>query len=59
MDGSVRLWDPEAGRPVATLTGHTSPVQALVAVPYADGTSLLASASDDGAIIIWKDAGSE
>jgi hypothetical protein len=43
----VRIWDPAAGVPLHTLTGHTDSVTALAVAP--DG-SWLASASDAGEI---------
>jgi hypothetical protein len=60
FDGQVRLWslsgianakDGPAGRPVATLRGHTGTVWALALT--ADGR-LLASGSLDGSISLWE-----
>jgi WD40 repeat protein len=46
----VRVWDPATGQTRHTLTGHTSPVGALVVAP--DG-SWLASASNDTTVRVW------
>jgi len=52
----VRLWNPADGSEVATLEGHDAPVLALAFSP--NGTQI-ASASSDGAIILWDVASEE
>ncbi len=50
-DGSVRLWDPTAARPVgAPVVLHSGPVTALTFVAAADGGTLLVSAGGDGRV---------
>jgi WD40 repeat protein len=57
-DGTVRLWDPAAGAPVGPpLTGHTTWVRAVAAVPMPDGRTLLASGGDDGTVRLWDPVG--
>src|SRR6266545_2239640 len=53
-DGTVRLWDPVAGTPVAdSLRGYTDRVTSLVTVPIPDGRTLLASGGADGVMRLW------
>jgi WD40 repeat protein len=46
-DGTVRLWETEGGRLVATLRGHTGEV---FAVALSEDGRLLASGGDDGTV---------
>jgi WD40 repeat protein len=52
-DGTVRLWDPNSGAAVKTLTGHRDWVYALALSP--DGT-LVAAGGYDGDVRVWKTA---
>jgi WD40 repeat protein len=49
-DGSVRVWDLDAGREQAVLTGHTDWVRAVAVT--ADGARAV-SGSDDGSVRVW------
>ena len=53
LDHSIRLWDAETGREIATLRGHTNWVEAL---SWSPDDRRLASGSHDGTIKLW-DAG--
>ncbi|MCX6559514.1 MAG: caspase family protein [Candidatus Aminicenantes bacterium] len=50
VDHTIKVWDADSGRLLATLTGHSEKVNALSFSP--DG-SALASGRDDGLIRIW------
>jgi WD40 repeat protein len=49
-DHKVRIWDPEGGDLLATLSGHTGPVNC---VDVAGDNHLIASGADDGLAILW------
>jgi WD40 repeat protein len=49
-DAEVRIWDLEAGRPIATLLGHRRPVRSAAFSP--DGTQILTT-SADGTARVW------
>ncbi|MDB5314083.1 MAG: High-affnity carbon uptake protein Hat/HatR [Gemmataceae bacterium] len=53
-DNTVRLWDPAAGKQLATLTGHTA---AVTAVTFSRDGSRLVSGSYDKTIRVWDVAG--
>ena len=57
-DGSVRVWDPDAGREVARLEGRSGWVRSVVAFADGAGRVRLASGGDDGSVRVWDlDAG--
>lgn len=51
-DGTVKLWNAQNGKLVATLEGHSGPVLSLAVSP--DG-STLAAGDETGCLILWKD----
>eukprot|EP01050_Picozoa_sp_SAG11_P027196 SAG11_NODE_6790_length_1248_cov_1.752829_3_plen_101_part_00 len=55
-DNTVRLWDPEGGRCVKVLSGHTSRVWSVAS--DAAGRRI-ASASGDGLVKLWDVGGGE
>ncbi|GAA3313983.1 TIR domain-containing protein [Nonomuraea dietziae] len=52
-DLTVRVWEVATGRLVHTLTGHSRRVLSVAFSP--SSPSLLASAGDDGVVILWED----
>lgn len=53
IDGTVRLWNPEADDPlIDTLRGHVGGVRA-VALGQANSSTILASAGADGTVRLW------
>jgi serine/threonine protein kinase len=52
-DGTIKLYDPKAGRVRATLRGHKGPVWS---VDFSKNGELLGSASDDGTVKLWDPA---
>ncbi|SNQ49852.1 hypothetical protein FRACA_380043 [Frankia canadensis] len=56
----MRLWGPTSGQPHGPILtpGHTGPVRALAMLSQPDGTTLLASASYDHAVLVWVPADS-
>ena len=54
-DGTVRLWNPATGRPVATLHA-TSNKYGVSAVAFSPDGKLLASAGGDGTVRLWNPA---
>src|SRR5262249_14752451 len=57
IDGSVRVWDPAAGRLVHTFTGDIYSVNAVCVVPVEGGRHLLASVDDGGSVRVWDPIG--
>ena len=51
-DNSIRLWDAQTGEQQSRLSGHTNTVRGVEFHPTED--NLLASASTDGAVIVWN-----
>ena len=49
-DGSVTLWDAASHQEIATLTGHTGPIDAIA---FSHDGHTLATASDDGTARLW------
>jgi WD40 repeat protein len=52
-DGKVRVWDPELGRIVLTLNGHTNRVNSVCAFTV-DDITMIASAGNDRTIRVWN-----
>jgi WD40 repeat protein len=55
-DHSVTVWDAETGEQLATLTEHSEAVRGVAWSPSPDGpgSAILASSSDDHAVLVWK-----
>ena len=54
--GTVRLWNPATGRPVATFQTHTGPSTGVYGVAFSPDGKLLASGAWDGTIRAWNPA---
>ena len=52
-DGSLRVWDAEAGTLLHTLTAHTNKVNAVAAWTGSDGRARIVSASADRSVMVW------
>ncbi|MGH3566328.1 MAG: WD40 repeat domain-containing protein [Pseudonocardia sp.] len=50
----IRLWDPESGAHLRTLTGHSRSVWSLA---FSPSGALLASGGDDGTARLWSVTG--
>ncbi|MEZ4298451.1 MAG: caspase family protein [Polyangiaceae bacterium] len=50
-DGTLKIWDADTGREIATLEGHSAAVNACALLP--DGETVV-SGSDDGTVRLWK-----
>lgn len=50
-DVSLRLWDGKTGQPITALHGHGGTIRKIV---FAADGGTLASASDDGTVLLWK-----
>ena len=55
-DGTVRLWDPATGQPVAHLQAGTSATGGVYGVAFSPDGKLLASADGDGTVRLWDPA---
>ncbi len=55
-DGAVRIWDVDAPRQLAVLSGHERQVTAITSVIMPDNRCLLATASVDGTVRLWDPA---
>ncbi|KAH0528173.1 hypothetical protein TsFJ059_003068 [Trichoderma semiorbis] len=55
-DGTIKIWDRATSQCIATLTGHSGPIQRFAWSPIVQS---LASASDDGTVKIWNVATGE
>ena len=58
-DGTVRLWNPDTRRPVATLHATTSSVYGVHAVAFSPDGTLLATGEADGTVRAWNPATSQ
>jgi S1-C subfamily serine protease len=53
-DHGVRVWDPAAGTPVATLAGHKGVIRAVSVMTDRRGHRVIATAGDDGRIRLYR-----
>jgi WD40 repeat protein len=53
-DGTVRLWNPVTGRPVATLHATANNVYGVHALAFSPNGKQLAGGSYDGAVRLWQ-----
>ena len=49
--GDIKLWDPQSGQELNTLTGHTNLIKSLA---FSPNSHILASASTDKRIMLWN-----
>jgi WD40 repeat protein len=52
-DTTIKIWDPETGTLLHTLSSHISAVACLVMFQSSDGACRLVSGGADGRIIFW------
>jgi len=55
-EGEIIIWDTTSWKPIVTLNNHKN---WILDIAWSSNANLLASASEDGTIIIWEDAEGE